>query len=133
MTRKGKYLPLAFGRMIGQRRRQAISRLLEAVSPHHGRILLYVWSVEQDSLSKRQVTESVGQDVFMPWVTQQNQVLNRYYHLFKDGELAQLVKEAAAEVSLVIGQEQEQAIGLEIVRQGWEKSNYYIELRRWKT
>lgn len=98
----------------------------------HGRILVYVWSVDQDELSRRTVAECIGQDVFVPWVMQ-NQSLNRYYHLFKEGELGQLVAEAAAELGLSVGKEQENKVGFEVVREGWERSNYYIELRRWNT
>jgi len=60
-----------------------IQRLLESVSPRHGRILIYVWAIEQDEHSKRiiPVLDEVrtcanvdgeaspgGQDVFVPWV-----------------------------------------------------------------
>ena len=61
---------------------------MECVSPAHGRILIYVWAIEQDELSKRIIPaaepmttreaplnsssgsheKSQGQDVFVPWV-----------------------------------------------------------------
>ena len=46
--------------------------LIRAVSPTSGRVLIYVWAVEQDELSKRHIpieqTANVGVDVFVPWV-----------------------------------------------------------------
>lgn len=85
----------------------------------------------------------------MPWVLSkqtapespnlsggQEQVYNRYYHMFAKGELARLVAEAAAELNLIIGAADGQppsSQGVEIVQDGWERSNYYVELRCWST
>jgi len=174
------------------------------VSPSQGRILIYVWAIEQDELSRRNVpTEpqpkdssrgsscvGSGLDVFVPWVlsnenTNKNkhkpkeqsrtrlasstaavadlsqnspnepsaeppgmsapdtpQVFNRYYHMFAEGELAGLVRRAADDLGLHIGPYAEETVGkgagietgrgLEIVQDGWERSNYYVELRRWE-
>src|SRR6267378_7025306 len=60
-----------------------VQRLLESVSPRHGRILIYVWAIEQDEYSKRVIPvprgetgtrtdvdsepKISGQDVFVPW------------------------------------------------------------------
>lgn len=66
------------------------------------------------------------------------QVFNRYYHLFSQGELTELVMEAALDMGLVIGQPPEAQTqgpkirGLQIVQDDWERSNYYVELRRWE-
>ncbi|KAI1795809.1 S-adenosyl-L-methionine-dependent methyltransferase [Ganoderma leucocontextum] len=66
------------------------------------------------------------------------QVFNRYYHMFSQGELTELVMEAALDMRLVVGQPPEMDTpgmkirGLEIVQDGWERSNYYVELRRWE-
>ncbi|KAJ3880978.1 S-adenosyl-L-methionine-dependent methyltransferase [Lentinula edodes] len=134
-----------------ERRKQAIQRLLQAVSPWHGRILIYVWAVEQDDLSKRQIPvvddpHAVGQsgkDVFVPWVLsssadseklQAEQVFNRYYHMFAKGELEQLVSEAAKELGLHVGLKSESAgacRGIDFEQDGWERSNHYVELRCW--
>ncbi|KII88583.1 hypothetical protein PLICRDRAFT_41771 [Plicaturopsis crispa FD-325 SS-3] len=164
-----------------ERRMRAVQRLLQCVSPKHGRVLIYVWAVEQDDLSTRQIPDAdadgahEGRDVFVPWVLSQPkptatkklkakrsrqggsvdneadvsppihstetstasaepQVLNRYYHMFAAGELGALVRRAAADLGLVIsarasgGEKQ----GVEIVKEGWERSNYYVELRRWE-
>ncbi|KAJ3906444.1 hypothetical protein F5879DRAFT_1069556 [Lentinula edodes] len=129
----------------------SIQRLLQAVSPWHGRILIYVWAVEQDDLSKRQIPvvddpHAVGQsgkDVFVPWVLsssadseklQAEQVFNRYYHMFAKGELEQLVSEAAKELGLHVGLKSESAgacRGIDFEQDGWERSNHYVELRCW--
>lgn len=159
-------------------------RLLQCVSPMHGRVLIYVWAIEQDELSKRNVpTETQhmsGQDVFVPWVmSQQNpnkkikpraksrrdqdscdgdsasnsygivdktleapmqeepHIFNRYYHMFAKGELVQLVRDAASELGLHVGPRTDEIVpsemkaGMQIVQYGWERSNYYVELRRW--
>ncbi|TFK72198.1 hypothetical protein BDN72DRAFT_836590 [Pluteus cervinus] len=125
-----------------ERRRAAVQRLLETVSPNHGRILIYVWAMEQDPLSKRRLPESdvgsAGLDVAVPWVlTGTEQVFNRYYHMFAKGELVGLVLEAAATLGLEIGSPSEGTTksgrGVEIVQDGWERSNYYVELRCWRT
>ncbi|KAI0636900.1 S-adenosyl-L-methionine-dependent methyltransferase [Trametes polyzona] len=174
-----------------ERRKAAVKRLLECISPSHGRALIYVWAIEQDELSKRSIpadsgdtasreTErspspgkesGKGQDVFVPWVLAQPaepkpkarrrgkdagavtekvdevmatsqaapKVFDRYYHMFARGELSELVTEAATEMGLQVGEkspgEQQQdrraASGVQIVQNGWERSNYYVELRRW--
>ncbi|KAF7322866.1 UDP-N-acetylglucosamine transferase subunit ALG13 [Mycena chlorophos] len=118
-----------------ERRRRAIQQLLNAVSPHHGRVLIYVWATRQDEQSKRSVPitdASNGQDVFVPWVSQKDQtrVFNRYYHMFADGELDALVVSAAQEMGLHVGAGASE--GVEIVQQGWERSNHFVELRRYK-
>jgi len=140
-----------------ERRRSAVKRLLESVSPDHGRILIYVWAIEQDELSKRKVISEddipplTGKDVVVPWVlskelsaatkshadtgAQEPQVYKRYYHMFAKGELSRLVVEAAAELGLQVGSNPrdmgKNMRGIEIVQDGWERSNYYVELRLW--
>ncbi|CAL1704488.1 unnamed protein product [Somion occarium] len=102
--------------------------------------------------------ENGGQDVFVPWVLKsqgqpkrkiqpetdrspiptsqdQEKVFNRYYHMFAKGELRTLVCEAAQGMGLQIGNQPEGAsgvVGIEIVQDDWERSNYYVELRRWE-
>ncbi|KIK06562.1 hypothetical protein K443DRAFT_129836 [Laccaria amethystina LaAM-08-1] len=134
----------------------ATLRLLQAVSPDHGRILIYVWAIEQDELSKRkvlgeqEVLVTTGKDVMVPWVltipatpgtglspgeSENRPVYNRYYHMFAKGELAGLVVDAAAGLGLQVSvkpDKTEQPLrGVEILQDGWERSNYYVELRRW--
>lgn len=141
-------------------------RLLQSVSPYHGRVLVYVWAIEQDKLSKRNVPgapdedSKEGRDVFVPWVlstpntkpkahkltgadsvpatdhevASQPQVFNRYYHMFAKGELTELVHDAAIDLGLHVGPSDGKQLiqnGVEIVQDGWERSNYYVELRCW--
>lgn len=137
--------------------RSISQRLLQSVSSSHGRILIYVWAVEQDEQSKRKIptgdggTPSSGKDVVVPWVlsattnkaleTQEPQIFNRYYHMFGKDELRGLVEEASRELELQVGpplsnEASKGAIrmgrGVEIVQDGWERSNYYVELRCWE-
>lgn len=151
-----------------------LQRLITAVSPSRGRILVYVWAIEQDEQSKRTIPQVAdqfngGEDVFVPWVLSKNvqgkqnqkrngkpdtapqdtnvqedgsttdradapRIYNRYYHMFARGELAELVEGAASMLGLHVGPLSPEApLGIEIVQDGWERSNYYVELRRWKS
>ncbi|KAJ7109249.1 S-adenosyl-L-methionine-dependent methyltransferase [Mycena epipterygia] len=125
-----------------ERRRLAVKRLLSSVSSDHGRILIYVWAVRQDEQSKRSIptnpdSNGSGQDVFVPWIMSDDktQVFNRYYHMFEEGELASLVVLAAGELGLMVGHPPDATglKGVEIMQDGWERSNHYVELRRWQT
>ncbi|EMD38395.1 hypothetical protein CERSUDRAFT_64649 [Gelatoporia subvermispora B] len=161
-------------------------RLIQCLSPRHGRALVYVWAIEQDELSKRSIPsqqptqdtaqellpsmDSRGQDVFVPWVLSTQikpghksasllvnnetdatlhsvenakntpKVYNRYYHMFAKDELSSLVVEAAQELGLNVGPQPVYADltsdtprqGIEIAQDGWERSNYYVELRCWQ-
>ncbi|KAG7092372.1 hypothetical protein E1B28_008731 [Marasmius oreades] len=124
------------------RRKEAVQRLLQAVSHIHGRVLIYVWATEQDDFSKRRIPNldsSSGSDVFVPWVIpkvkpeENAQVFNRYYHMFAGGELLMLVTEAAQEIGLQVGPQEMASArnGIEILQRGWERSNHYVELRFW--
>jgi len=127
------------------RRRQAIEALLRSVSPRHGRVLIYVWATEQDELSKRTIPDDPEregkkvQDVFVPWKKSTEKkdgqeatvdVHQRYYHMFEKGELRELVEEAAKQLGLQVLKNvgHESAAGVQIVQEGWERSNWYIEL-----
>ncbi|KAG8802466.1 tRNA methyltransferase, has a role in tRNA modification [Serendipita sp. 398] len=140
------------------RRVKSVEVALLSASPSGGRVLIYVWAVEQDNASKRLIPPSTGAnptspsqqvtgvDVLVPWVhsgaspsgsvTGNLPVYKRYYHMFANGELRQLVEEAAGNLNLVVGNNENMnsrpICGLTIVQEGWEKSNYYIELQLWK-
>ena len=64
--------------------------------------------------------------------------IRRYYHMFSKDELRGLVQSAAQELGLKVGPpssneaEVKGTEGVEIIVSGWERSNYYIELRRWQ-
>jgi len=160
-----------------ERRKLAIKRLIQCVSPAHGRVLIYVWAVEQDEFSKRSIPTNpqegpggsrISQDVFVPWVLPQQtsekanktcdatanlgkatpgfstqtmspNVVNRYYHMFARGELVDLTTSAATELGLKVGLpslEKDAGVkknGVTIVQDGWERSNYYVELQCWES
>lgn len=85
---------------------------------------------------KRQRKEGPSAEVTLeePQEKQEAQVFKRYYHMFSQGELQRLVQEAAAELELVIGSQLGSNVqGVEFVQEGWERSNYYIVARRWRT
>lgn len=123
-----------------------IQTLLQCISPSHGRLLVYVWAVEQDHLSKRVLPSTdeggstKGQDVFVPWVLSKSpasdaKVFDRYYHMFASGELEELARDAAAALGLEVASRPSSCgshRGIEIVRSGWERSNWYIEMKRWE-
>jgi tRNA (uracil-5-)-methyltransferase TRM9 len=107
------------------------------------------------------VATGTGQDALVPWVlTQsqphnandpatpqdnQNQVYQRYYHFFAPGELRELVCLAGRSLDLDVGVPPNPGHdpiptstrpcrrGMEIVNEGWERSNYYIEVKLWET
>ena len=170
-----------------ERRKAAVQRLIRAVCPTHGRILIYVWAIEQDELSKRSIPSaapssqdeslssdsfSIGKDVFVPWKLTSGTLhgnseyprrrlemssgadstidenspthsrtrrtdFDRYYHMFDEGELRVLVKEAAAELGIDEWSGTDQTLlgsgtsgtFLEIMQDNWERSNFFIELR----
>ena len=64
--------------------------------------------------------------------------IRRYYHMFSKDELRELVQSAAQELRLKVGPppsneaEVKGTEGVAIIVSGWERSNYYIELRRWQ-
>lgn len=99
-----------------------------------------------------------AQDVFVPWVRTLQKptvttvsiedaaiyaandspaVFQRYYHMFARGELKTLVYEAAEALGLAVDggdadcQADKGGRGLRIVSEGWERSNWYLELQRW--
>jgi tRNA (uracil-5-)-methyltransferase TRM9 len=55
--------------------------------------------------------------------------------MFAKGELRGLVEEATRHLELQVGSPKSNgalARGVEIVQDGWERSNYYVELRCWE-
>lgn len=59
-------------------------------------------------------------------------IYHRYYHMFAKGELTRLTCEAAEGMGLVVGLPEGGRRGIEVIQDGWERSNYYVELRCWK-
>ena len=100
-----------------QRRIQAVSAILEMLrrsteAETGGRALIYVWALEQKH-SRRGWDEGDDQDVMVPWVMKQGpeegRTLNRYYHLYRQGELERDIVEA----------------GGVILKAGYEKDNWW--------
>lgn len=90
-------------------------------------------------------TTPAGVDVLVPWVhnaakssssSEKPRVYQRYYHMFAEGELRTLVIEAAQNLGLVIGDASQyregKVKGIQFVQEGWERSNYYVELLLWE-
>ncbi|KAG8906343.1 tRNA methyltransferase, has a role in tRNA modification, partial [Tulasnella sp. 417] len=164
---QGKEREVVLGDALDVPWRAGAFSLIRAVNPSHGRIMIYVWAVEQDDLSKRVLPSAddaaarePGKDVLVPWVLadqqkaksaspasqtppaskteekEEHKVYDRYYHFFQSWELKDLVMEAAKEMGLHVGP-LEAALpgsisrGIEIVKDGWERSNLYVELRMW--
>ncbi|KAL8760637.1 MAG: hypothetical protein Q9184_003197 [Pyrenodesmia sp. 2 TL-2023] len=82
-----------------------------------GKALIYVWALEQKS-SRRGWDEGDEQDVMVPWVMKSNsrdggskeaKTFNRYYHLYRQGELEEDIIEA----------------GGSIIKSGYEKDNWW--------
>ena len=112
------------------RRVQAITAILETLRPstkhndsddvsysYGGRALIYVWALEQKH-SRRGWDEGDEQDILVPWVMKQKsgagsnvkeKTFNRYYHLYRRGELEQDIANARGTV----------------VDSGYEKDNWW--------
>ena len=125
-----------------QRRKEAVKSLLRALDPRHGRLLVQVWALEQGdeaTLLKgkgRQTAPLPGgedeQDVLVPWKLQQashhvSAVHHRYYRLFREGELLQLVQDAASELGISIEQNGAPGPKLIVDRSIFERGNWLIE------
>lgn len=87
-----------------------------------GILLFYVWAQEQpvnSSLYRHELTflTKDKQDVLVPWTSGFNdgQMHQRYYHLFRKGELQELAEEAG---------------GLSLIYSGYDKDNWYACFRK---
>ncbi|QDS76688.1 hypothetical protein FKW77_000410 [Venturia effusa] len=106
-----------------ERRVEAIVTILNVLKPPKrdkeagGKALLYVWALEQSG-SRRGWDVGHEQDVMVPWVLKQKgrqeQTFQRYYHLYKKGELEEDVVKA----------------GGVVLESGYEKDNWWCVARR---
>ncbi|KAI0445590.1 uracil-5--methyltransferase TRM9 [Xylaria telfairii] len=110
------------------RRVDALRKLLECAREDGGQVLVYVWALEQSS-SRRGWDVNSAQDQLVPWVTKasQNQgrkekdgggggaegvdaTYERFYHLYREGEL----------------EEDMCAAGGEVLESGYERDNWWV-------
>lgn len=104
-----------------ERRLQAIKEMLRVMRPG-ARGLVFVWAFEENASVRRHnltVLDGNEQDVLVPWTTKENndgaaEVHHRYYHLFKKGELDELVL----------------AAGAAIEASGYDRDNYYVIINK---
>lgn len=100
-----------------QRRREALAEMMGCLADD-GQALVYVWALEQQD-SRRGWDENSEQDTLVPWVMRKkggapDETYQRYYHLFREGELEEDVVEA----------------GGEVCRGGYERDNWWVIFRR---
>ncbi|KAI5927997.1 S-adenosyl-L-methionine-dependent methyltransferase [Camillea tinctor] len=102
-----------------ERRVEGVRALLDCVRDG-GKILVYVWALEQSS-SRRGWDEGTDQDQLVPWVMKRakqkgespgegDTTYQRYYHLYKKGELEEDVI----------------AAGGKVLGSGYEKDNWWV-------
>ncbi|PHH75423.1 hypothetical protein CDD83_4405 [Cordyceps sp. RAO-2017] len=96
------------------RRRSAIAALLGCLRPNpDARALVYVWALEQGA-SRRGWDEGCRQDTLVPWVTRAKgtppATYQRYYHLYREGELEEDVG----------------AAGGAVLESGYERDNWWV-------
>ncbi|KAI0181366.1 hypothetical protein GGR52DRAFT_32117 [Hypoxylon sp. FL1284] len=108
-----------------ERRVAAVRALLDCVAPRAGRVLVYVWALEQAGSRRGWDEGTADQDQLVPWVMKQNKTAKkkskdevdtkeggvedeekptgdttyqRYYHLYRKGELEEDVVTAGGDV-----------------------------------
>ncbi|KAI3327888.1 S-adenosyl-L-methionine-dependent methyltransferase [Xylariaceae sp. AK1471] len=112
-----------------ERRVDALRKLLECLRKENGKVLVYVWALEQSS-SRRGWDANSDQDQLVPWVMKANQnkkdkesaaeggsgdeggdtTYERFYHLYREGEL----------------EEDMCAAGGKVVESGYERDNWWV-------
>ncbi|KAF4510822.1 hypothetical protein G6O67_002685 [Ophiocordyceps sinensis] len=100
------------------RRREAIAALLRCLRPGpDARALVYVWALEQGG-SRRGWHEGSEQDALVPWVMRSRgapeATYQRYYHLYREGELVEDVS----------------AAGGSVLESGYERDNWWVVCNR---
>jgi len=76
-------------------RRNALLEMYRVLKPN-GKLLLTVWAMEQELGSKRKFTSS---DEMVSW-TQNGSTYYRYYHIYKEGELEEEIREFCSEFKI---------------------------------
>jgi ubiquinone/menaquinone biosynthesis C-methylase UbiE len=76
-------------------RQLAINEIIRITKPK-GLIMIQVWAFERDYNTKYEI-----QDAMIPWKTKDNKIYNRYYYLFKENELNNMVKNSKYNVEII--------------------------------
>lgn len=135
-----------------ERRMRAVQEMIRLVRPvprmepqsdglgeGPGRFLIFVWAYEQRGGGRRQFDtvlpdDQATQDVLVPWVmtsqhapeTREEQVHQRYYHLFREGELEDLVAWAVRDLAQgAAGDTKPAPLAVPQVASGWDKGNWW--------
>jgi tRNA (uracil-5-)-methyltransferase TRM9 len=107
------------------RRQDAIKTILHTLKPATtgsaaGNALIFAWALEQKN-SRRGWDVGDNQDVLVPWVLKpdaneyhESKTYQRYYHLYKEGELEKDIKDA----------------GGVVVRAGYDRDNWWAIAQR---
>ena len=96
------------------RRLQAVREMMRVMRPG-ARGLIFVWAFEENASVRRHkltILDGNEQDVLVPWTKNDadGSVHQRYYHLFKRGELDDLVLQAGGNIEV----------------SGYDRDNYYV-------
>ena len=91
-------------------RQLAINEIIRITKPK-GLIMIQVWAFERDYNTKYEI-----QDAMIPWKTKDNKIYNRYYYLFKQNELDNMIKCSK--------------YNIEIIQSYKERDNYIIIFKK---
>jgi ubiquinone/menaquinone biosynthesis methyltransferase len=105
-------MTVGFGVRNYQNLEQGLSEMYRVLKPN-GKGLIVVWAMEQGDRSKFHFTKT---DEFVEWRSHTGKVYNRYYHIYREGDLKEEVSRLKPQ--FIIGDI------------GWEKGNYYTVLTK---
>jgi ubiquinone/menaquinone biosynthesis C-methylase UbiE len=93
-------------------RMRTLDEMYRVLKPN-GKGLIVVWAMEQGDRSKFHFTKT---DEFVEWRSHSGKVYNRYYHIYREGDLKEEVSRLKPQ--FIVGDI------------GWEKGNYYTVLTK---
>lgn len=108
----------------------------DSASKEPGKDVLVPWVLTDSQKANATTSASQASPGPTTYAEEEPKVYDRYYHFFQSWELKGLVTEAAQEMGLHVGAleaalPESSSCGMEIVKDGWERSNLYVELRLW--